>query len=100
MLDAGSPVELIGRHALSATVRFTCTGDVRGLRELPGVQEVVHPDGAVNVRGERRAIAHVGAWLVPRGPIPPDLRVEVPDLEHALLALLDGASSSPLAGAA
>jgi hypothetical protein len=37
---------------------------------------------------------------VPRGPVPPDLRVEVPDLECALLALLDGDSRLPLSGAA
>ena len=35
-------------------------------------------------------IAHVGAWLVAsQRPIPPDLRVDIPDLEAALLTLLD-----------
>ena len=52
------------------------------------------------VRGERQAIAHVGAWLVARGPVPPDLRVDVPDLESALLALLDDAGGTLLSGAA
>lgn len=100
VLDSGSPAELVARHAASATVRFSCTGDLRELRTLPGVRQVVHDGNTVTVRGERQAIAHVGAWLVPRGPIPADLRVDVPDLESALLALLDGATAPELTGAA
>lgn len=69
------------------------------LQKLPGVREVVQGAGTVAVQGERQAIAHVGAWLVPRGPIPADLRVDVPDLESALLALLAGASAPELVGA-
>lgn len=99
VLDSGSPAELVARHAASATVRFSCTGDLRELRTLPGVRQVVHDGNTVTVRGERQAIAHVGAWLVLRGPIPTDLHVDVPDLESALLALLDDASSPPLIGA-
>lgn len=89
VLDAGTPAELVERHAAGATVRFTCGDDVRGLRALPGVTGVEHEAGAVTVTGERQVIAQVGAWLVARGPVPADLRVEVPDLEQALLALLD-----------
>jgi len=100
VLDAGTPAELVARHAAGATVRFTCTGDVRGLRALPGVTEVTTDGATVTVRGERQVIAQVGAWLVPRGPVPADLRVDVPDLEHALLALLDGAGPTPVRGAA
>lgn len=99
VLDSGSPAELVTRHAASATVRFTYTGDLGGLRALPGVRGVQHDAGMVTVHGERQAIAHVGAWLVPRGPIPVDLHVDVSDLESALLALLDGASSPELIGA-
>jgi hypothetical protein len=43
----------------------------------------------VEVRGARTTIAHVGAWLVGRGRVPEDLGVTVPDLETALLRLLD-----------
>jgi ABC-2 type transport system ATP-binding protein len=100
VLDTGTPAELVTRHADGATVRFSWAGDVRGLRALPGVTEVASDGAAVTVRGERLVIAQVGAWLVPRGPVPPDLRVEVPDLECALLALLDGDSRLPLSGAA
>jgi hypothetical protein len=44
----------------------------------------------VEVHGDRRVIAHVGAALVARGPVPDDLSVEMPDLEDALVTLLDG----------
>ena len=100
VLDAGTPAELVARHAAGATVRFTCAGDVRGLWALPGVTEVASDGAVVTVRGERQVIAQVGAWLVPRGPVPADLRVDVPDLESALLALLDGAGPTPVSGAA
>jgi ABC-2 type transport system ATP-binding protein len=100
VLDAGTPAELVARHAARATVRFTYAGDVRALRALPGVRDVGHNAGTVTVSGDRRSIAHVGAWLVAEGPVPDDLSVEVPDLEHALLALLDGTSVPDLSGAA
>ena len=100
VLDAGTPAELVTRHAAGATVRFTWAGDVRGLTALPGVTEVTREGAVVTVRGAREVIAQVGAWLVPRGPVPVDLRVDVPDLECALLALLDGAASAPLRRAA
>ncbi|HEU0103835.1 MAG TPA: ABC transporter ATP-binding protein [Mycobacteriales bacterium] len=96
VLDAGTPAELVARHADSATVRFSYAGDVRGLPALPGVREVTRDGATVTVRGQRQAIAHVGAWLVGRGdPVPADLRVDIPDLEQALLALLDGAQPQP-----
>jgi hypothetical protein len=44
----------------------------------------------VTVRGTRQGIAYVGADLVRRGRVPDDLAVELPDLESALLGLLDG----------
>jgi ABC-2 type transport system ATP-binding protein len=100
VLDSGTPAELVARHARWATIRFACSGTaapdlIAQLRALPGVRDVTHLAGQVDVQGERQSIAYVGAWLVGRGPIPPDLRVEVPDLESALLALLDGAAEAP-----
>jgi ABC-2 type transport system ATP-binding protein len=60
------------------------------LNGLPGVALVTHSSDQVAVRGAREVIAHVGGWLVAsQRPIPPDLRVDVPDLEAALLTLLD-----------
>jgi ABC-2 type transport system ATP-binding protein len=99
VLDAGTPAELVARHAGVATTRFgvrdSDAGElVRALRCVRGVHDVaLEPSaagGQVTVRGERSSIAHVGSWLVGRGDVPADLRVEVPDLEAALLTLLDG----------
>ncbi len=99
VLDSGSPAELVARHAASATVRFSAGWPVvvGELERLPGVRDVVLRDGGVTVHGERCAIAYVGAWLVRRGTVPDDLRVDVPDLEQALLALLDGVHAPRLA---
>lgn len=96
VLDEGSPAELVARHAAGATIIFGADPrdlDVAALdvvRRLPGVHQVGLEAGQVTVRGERQAIAHVGSWLVARGAVPADLHVVVPDLETALLALLDG----------
>ena len=43
----------------------------------------------------------MGGWLVAsQRPIPPDLRVDIPDLEAALLTLLDQPTDHTEAGAA
>jgi ABC-2 type transport system ATP-binding protein len=95
VLDAGTPAELVTRHAGAAVVAFTGSAQaLPELRALPGVRAASHDAGRVTVRGERQSIAHVGAWLVAHGPVPTDLRVDVPDLESALLALLDGRSGA------
>jgi ABC-2 type transport system ATP-binding protein len=103
VLDAGTPAELVARHAGWATVRFALPSGrpaeaLDALRRLPGVTDVVRHGDQVVVHGTRSVIAHTGAWLVTRGRVPDDLRVEVPDLETALLALLD--SPHDLTGAA
>ncbi len=95
VLDAGTPAELVARHAAAATVRFGLPAgrparDLAALRDLSGVADVVRTGDQVAVHGDRSTIAHVGAWLVGHGPIPDDLRVEAPDLEDALLTLLEG----------
>ncbi|WP_454301755.1 ABC transporter ATP-binding protein [Salana multivorans] len=98
VLDQGTPAELIARHAGQAVVRFTlpssddtAAGVLQQLGRLPHVQSVTRTDDVVTVRGDREAIAHVGAWLTARpDPVPADLDVHLPDLEAALLALLTG----------
>jgi ABC-2 type transport system ATP-binding protein len=104
VLDHGTPAELVARHAGEATVRFTLPSDsvaaaaesLQQLNGLPGVATVAHGNDQVAVRGTREVIAHVGGWLVAsQRPIPPDLRVEVPDLEAALLTLLDQPAQPP-----
>jgi ABC-2 type transport system ATP-binding protein len=98
VLDQGTPAELVARHAGGATVRFgtapatdtTTAAMLRQLNRLPGVQRVTRENHQVAVRGSREVIAHVGAWLAARDePIPTDLHVDIPDLETALLTLLD-----------
>jgi ABC-2 type transport system ATP-binding protein len=109
VLDAGTPAELVARHAAVATTRFGVNGVdaaevAAALRVVRGVHDVelvaTGASAQVAVRGERSSIAHVGAWLVERGDVPSDLRVDVPDLEAALLTLLDQPSepttSSPV----
>ena len=94
VLDCGAPAELIDRHGRRATVQFTSPASagaelIDDLAALRGVAGVTVADGRVTVEGDRTMIAHVGAALVDAGEVPVDLRVEIPDLEAALLRLLD-----------
>lgn len=98
VLDHGTPSELVARHAREVTVRFglasagvaSIADALQALNRLPGATGVTRDRGDVVIRGTREAIAHVGAWLVATGrPVPADLRVDIPDLEAALLTLLD-----------
>ncbi len=104
ILDQGTPADLVARHAHEVVVRFRMPGTgtagstdlgatadaLQRLNRLPGVLGVKLSGDQVAVRGGRDTIAHVGAWLVASGqPIPADLRVDIPDLESALLTLLD-----------
>jgi ABC-2 type transport system ATP-binding protein len=93
VIDAGRPGELVDRHAGWATVQFGCPDRVRwpdGLGAVDGVRRVRRHAGRVEVFGDRAMIAHVCADLVRRGNVPDDLSVTMPDLEDALVALLDG----------
>lgn len=92
VLDAGTPADLVARHAGTATTSFSWTANpaaaVAELSALPGVQAVEVHGPRLVVCGERRSIAHVGAWLVAAHSVPDDLHVDLPDLEAALLTLL------------
>jgi len=106
VLDAGTPAELVDRHARWATVRFSLPDPpaplLDQLGQLSGAREVEQAGERVTVHGDRRIIAHVGATLVLWGPVPEDLSVHVPNLEDALLSLLDdepaAEASSPVRG--
>jgi ABC-2 type transport system ATP-binding protein len=97
ILDEGPPRALIDRHGSWATVRFTlaCAALLDELGRLPGVHRVDRVGAQVVVFGAREMIAHVGSALVRHDCVPADLNVQVPDLEDALLRLLEpeGASS-------
>ncbi len=93
VLDAGTPAELVGRHAPNASLRFTLANlephDLVALRALPAVTGVDVVENTVTVSGRRPLLAHAGGWLVARGDVPTDLHADVPDLTAALLNLLD-----------
>ncbi len=109
VLDSGPPAALIGHHGQWAVIRFSLPADpalaalTSELRSLPGVTGVEYQASRVTVHGDRRSIAYVGAALVRAGRVPDDLAVQVPDLEDALLSLLNedaGLLPAPGAGAA
>jgi ABC-2 type transport system ATP-binding protein len=102
VLDSGTPRELIVRHGGRATIRFTIDEHrlaALGLERLQGVDEVLLHGDRVTIRGQRTSIAHIGCALVHAGPVPADLSVEVPDLEDALVELLQQASADDPVGA-
>jgi ABC-2 type transport system ATP-binding protein len=103
ILDSGAPADLVDRHGRRAAIRFTLSEHdalALHLHDLPGVHEVWFDAGRVTVSGDRTSIAHVGAALVRSGSVPPDLTVEVPNLEDALIELLEAGASSTRATAA
>ena len=93
VIDAGRPAELVARHARQATVSFSRPDQAAALLEeigrLDGVRAVRQSGTRVTVDGDRRMIAYAGAALVRHGPVPEDLAVHVPDLNDAMLSLLE-----------
>jgi ABC-2 type transport system ATP-binding protein len=106
ILDCGPPAELVDRHGRSAMITFSLPGQAEceagawcdRLRALPGVDEVGASEHRLTVRGDRRAIAYVGAALAENGSIPADLSVRVPSLEDALVGLLAQAETGATNG--
>jgi ABC-2 type transport system ATP-binding protein len=92
VLDAGTPAELVARHANVATVEFSwpaAPASLLGeLGRLDGVRDVRRTAARITVEGSRATIAHVGAVLVRHGSVPADLNVHVPSLDDAMLILL------------
>lgn len=108
VLDQGTPAELVARHAHEVTLRFGLAAEdvgstadtLQALNRLPGVTGVTRDRRDVVVRGTREAIVQVGAWMVRTGrPAPRDLRVDIPDLEAALVTLLDNDHADQLGAA-
>lgn len=96
VLDAGAPGDLVRRHARQATVQFSApepsssSAPLLGeLHTLAGVTTVDRVGPTVAVTGDRRIIAYIGATLVRWGWVPDDLSVHAPNLEDALLGLLE-----------
>jgi ABC-2 type transport system ATP-binding protein len=96
VLDAGTPAELVARHANVATIRFTWPDPaacaLQEMSALDGVRDVRRTAGLITVEGSRATIAHAGALLVRHGQAPADLDVRVPSLDDAMLTLLNARS--------
>ncbi len=101
VIDAGLPRDLIDRHGGAAVISFTLPPAVvpdywlSRLGDLPGAGEVSVHRGRATVRGDRCAIAHVGALLVETDWTPLDLSVHMPSLEDALVNLLEADALEP-----
>jgi ABC-2 type transport system ATP-binding protein len=91
VVDAGTPADLISRHARATTVTFTppVSFDPAVLRRLPGVDRVERHGERIRVIGTNQLIAPVCASVLGDDQLgPSDLRVHHPDLEDALIALI------------
>jgi ABC-2 type transport system ATP-binding protein len=91
VVDAGTPAELITRHARATTVTFTppVSFDPGTLATLPGIDRVERHGERIRVIGTNQLIAPVCAAVLGDDQLgPPDLRVHHPDLEDALIALV------------
>lgn len=94
VVDRGTPAALIERHSPGVRVRFIPVGSADWMASIPGVQEVTTAGSEIEVRGVSSMIAYLGAALVDRDQVPESLRVDQPDLEHALLKLIAPAGAS------
>jgi ABC-2 type transport system ATP-binding protein len=91
VVDAGTPADLIARHARATTVTFTppVSFDPATLAALPGVDQVERDGERIRVIGTNQLIAPVCASVLGDDHLgPPDLRVHHPDLEDALIAIV------------
>jgi ABC-type multidrug transport system ATPase subunit len=101
----GSPSELVERHGPGVGISFTDPrAEAAELRSICGVRSVGLSGDRVELRGDRRMLAHVGAHLVDASrdggrPVPLDLHVDEPSLEDAVLELI-GPGSPRMSSAA
>ena len=96
IVDAGTPAELITRHAHATSPTFTPPVwlDPAILTALPGVDGVERHGEQIQVIGTNQLIAPVCASVLGDDHLgPPDLHVHHPDLEDALIALISDANA-------
>ncbi len=90
LVDEGSPAELIERHSKGIRMRFEYdNADLDWIENVPGVTGVTPYGTEVGVTGKSQVIAHIGAALIQRGSIPESIRVDQPNLETALLKIIN-----------
>jgi ABC-2 type transport system ATP-binding protein len=102
VVASGTPSELVAATSRWSTVRFSAAdlADLRFLDALAGVHGTTREGGGrFVVRGEGPVLARVAHALVERGIEPSDLRVQLPSLEDAYLALVGDAGAEADAGA-
>lgn len=89
VVATGTPAELVASRVRASTVRFTASGlgALDYLYGVAGVSEVRRTGNRVTVSGSGPLLAKVAHALVDHGEEPHDLRVELPSLEDAYLAL-------------
>jgi ABC-2 type transport system ATP-binding protein len=96
VVATGTPSELVAATARWRTVHFTAPEltDVGFLDGIAGVRSTARgAAGRIAVTGEGAVLARVGHALVERGIEPVDLRVQLPTLEDAYLALVGDAAT-------
>ncbi len=85
----GAPDDLVDRHGPGVGMRYTDpAADAVALQRVPGVRHLAVSGTTVELRGDRRMIAHVGAHLVANGEPPADLSVIEPNLGDALIDIM------------
>jgi ABC-2 type transport system ATP-binding protein len=96
IVAAGTPAALVAGQATGSSVRFTASDDddLRYLSRVAGVADVRRTGDRVLVTGSGPLLARVAHALVDHGQEPGDLRVELPSLEDAYLALTGAAAGS------
>jgi ABC-2 type transport system ATP-binding protein len=83
-----SPQGLIDELGMPAVVRFTTSEThLDWLEKLDVVDSLTHEGDVVEVRGSGPVLALVASELVAHGILPPDLRIDRPNVEDAFLAL-------------
>ena len=88
IIASDTPQGLITQHAGDVHVIFsTDSPDIAWLEKLPGANKVTRNGPRVEIEGSGPLLALVAAALVEHGIVPPDLRIEQPNLEDVFLKL-------------
>lgn len=88
IVATGTPDEIIASEPTTATVSFSWPETQTGrLERCPGVESIHSHGGHTSVIGQPSMVGYVCAALIEAGPPPPDLRITLPTLEDAVVAI-------------